>query len=423
MRAATLPLTAACGAATTWLIATNRGTTGFALYSLVATLPAFLIASDLGLGAAVTDAIARRAALAQTEIEDVTAITTQATLVLGALIGGVAVVLGALGVWTEILGARTGGVTSAAVATFCVFGASLPAAVGARVLLGLEKNHLVVAFTAVASAFVLAFVGLMIALDAPTWLLTVGPAGSVACVGLLQWKVAGRYLTLHGIFRVRGIRKTRATLRRALTVAGPMAVISSVLPLGLQSDRLVLSHVVGLHGVAKYSAGAQVFQPCLSLITAAGMQYWPRFTRLRATGSPVTAAQFGRILRGFAFAGLLLGGALVLVGPWLTSFMTDGKARADVGLMGCFAALLMANALYYPVGMYATDPPGLRLQAAGAVGMTIVNVALSVLLAFGLGVRGPVVGSAIAMLLCYFGPAAIYTRRSLVDKASAVSGS
>jgi hypothetical protein len=60
---------------------------------------------------------------------------------------------------------------------------------------------------------------------------------------------------------------------------------------------------------------------------------------------------------------------------------------------------MVLQAVKYPLGMYLTDAPGLRYQAAMIVAMLPVNVMLSWYLTGPLGAAGPVVGSVAGVAL------------------------
>ena len=195
-----------------------------------------------------------------------------------------------------------------------------------------------------------------------------------------------------------------------------MAVISACLPLAYQSDRLILSHVSSVTQLAVYSAGAALFAPALSLVSAGGQSLWPIFVRtgLASLGGNLRR-QFFTALTGLVAFGVVLGVALVLVGPSIGTWMLRSGAAVPVGLMASFAAVLIVLSAHYPGGMLLTDSAGLRFQAKASVAMLMMNVALSLVLARRLGAAGPVLGSAISVALCMWLP----TLRSALHRLAA----
>ena len=186
--------------------------------------------------------------------------------------------------------------------------------------------------------------------------------------------------------------------------------MSAALPLGMQSDRLVLSHVAGVEQLATYNLAAQIFTPVWALVAASGMTLWPIFAKDRSTGGSLNpfpiAASFGAGAMG---ASLLLAAAT----PWLTQLASGGRITVSWTVVAAFVALMTMQGLKFPLGMFMTDAHGLRFQAIMVCGMTPFNIALSLLLARQFGALGPVVGSALSVALFQVLANALYVRRRL----------
>lgn len=80
------------------------------------------------------------------------------------------------------------------------------------------------------------------------------------------------------------------------------------------------------------------------------------------------------------------------------------------------------QAIKYPLGMYMTDATGLRFQVLPIVLMVPLNLALSWALIAPLGAAGPILGSAISVLLCQVAPNLWYVRRDLARRRRALAG-
>ncbi|WP_406475383.1 lipopolysaccharide biosynthesis protein [Streptomyces sp. NBC_01615] len=191
---------------------------------------------------------------------------------------------------------------------------------------------------------------------------------------------------------------------RIIHLAGPMTVISTTSALAYGTDRLVLSHVAGAVDVAVYSAGAQLYSPASSLISAAGLPLWALFTRHRTSDGRLPRAELLRLTRWFTAAAVVIGGVLVAAGPFVASWMTHGRVVVGGGLMAAFASLTLVHAVNYPVGMWLTDAAGLRFQAVRTAAMAALSLALSIPLAAALGPVGPVLASTVAFGSCVVVP-------------------
>ena len=85
-----------------------------------------------------------------------------------------------------------------------------------------------------------------------------------------------------------------------------------------------------------------------------------------------------------------------------------------------FRSLLAANvvnvvieAAKQPLGMYMTDPAGLRFQMLPVLILVPMNLALSWVLIAPLGSAGPIVGSVLSVIVCQVIPYGLWVRRDL----------
>jgi O-antigen/teichoic acid export membrane protein len=69
--------------------------------------------------------------------------------------------------------------------------------------------------------------------------------------------------------------------------------------------------------------------------------------------------------------------------------------------------------------MYMTDARGLRYQALWIVALLPVNLGLSWILAVQIGAAGPIIGSAVGVLVCQVMANWIYVRRDLARRSMA----
>lgn len=395
----------------TRLIVTHFGRDGFALYALVSLLPLLVPAADLGMGAVVTDVVARRALLTRDQVDQVIRRALRRVAIAGAVVALAAVLMDLLGIWSPVLGLNTGlNEGAAAAAALAVFGASMPVVLALRVLQGLERNHLATLIQVFGAVTSLAVVYATTAQGWSIALTCTAPSAANIVVGAIGWVLARRMLArerfstgahendLHGI----GMRATSAV------------VILIALPIAFQTDRLVLSHVLGVGSVAVYSAGSQLFVPFLSLLAASGQSMWPIFTRQHAEGSKIAERDFLRLTGVFLLGGVACGLFLVTCGPPLTSWVTQGRVTAGSFVMLAFALLLLATCGQTPVGMSLMDSRGARFQAKTCVLMSLVNVPLSIVLAHWIGTPGPLLSSAVCIVAIQTIPSYVVLRPRLI---------
>lgn len=395
-RAITLPLSGVAGLLTTRLLVGQYGGHGFALYALIGFLPAIMPSADLGVGAAVLDAVARREQIGPEGVREVLRRGVRRLLLASSALVAVALIVSVTHSWQRLLGAPRGvGVDTAALLTVVVFAISMPISLGFRILQGLERTHTVVMIQGCTGLVTLAFVGLLVEFNGPLYLAPAAPGLATLVLSALSLRI-GRPALAKATAALRG-SGPRQALPRGLPLSGSFFLMSLALPISFQTDRVVLAHTQNLHAVAAYSAGSQLWAACISLAAAAGYGLWPVFARQRGEEGARSGLLVAAV--GFTAVGAFLGLGLILLGPAVSRAATGGKAEAATPLMAAFAALLIVQCLQYPAGMYLLDPAGARFQAVCAVTMAFANLPVSVVLSRALGPSGPVIASTVLSLL------------------------
>ena len=397
LRLLTLPVGVVAGLLAIRLVVGAEGDTGFAVYALIAGVVTLVPFADLGVGAAVTDAAARRLELGEEGLNRVLVTSIRTLVVAGSVMLAVAWVVAALGGWSPLLGLGASEDVDLAVAlAISVFVLGLPASLGYRVLVGAGYNHIAVGLQGLTQAVALGFLGLFVINDAPVWLLPSAP-GMGATVTAVVAAVWAQRLSLVSLFSLIASALTPSFAgQRIRQLALPMLIIQVSLPLTFQTDRLVLSWVTSLREVAQYSFVAPLYVALFSIVAATGGSMWAHFGARRREG-PVAVRQMARLMGAFSLGGLLLAMMLILLGPAVVRFMTHDGTSVPLSVYATFGCLIWVHSLWLPLGMYFTDPSGLRFQAIGCSVMAVVNIAVGVALAAKWGAAGPPLASAVAI--------------------------
>lgn len=406
------------GLFTSRLIIEHFGTDAYAQYGLLASFPTLLPFADLGIAAVVINAVAaaddpRRDSATRSSITTAFRIL----IVAGLVLVSVALVITLLGLWPTLLGeGLTAGGPLAAFACLAIFGVVLPLTVGQRVLVGLHRTGSQVAAQSVVAPFMFATVGLVVLLSLPlgNYLATLTYLGS-ALVSVICLVIAARAIRPQISRAIKDVPKLRAVPSVAvLGLAWPNLVQMIALPIAMQSDRLLLSHVASSDALAQYNLSSQLYGMVLQAIAAAGLALWPIYARARARGSIESPL---KPMLVFTAAGLGLALVLALFSGWIADFISDGAIRLDFWLVGGFVAFVTLQATKYPLGMYMTDKKGLTFQVPPILVMVPLNLGLSWWLIGVVGAGGPIIGSAISVLLCQVVPNYLYVRRDLKRRA------
>lgn len=411
------------GLITTRLIIEHFGTAAYAQYGLLTSLPSLLPFADLGMAAVVINAVAGSHDPRQ-DLNVRRSITTalRILLVAGALIVAIAGLITAFDWWPVLLGSGIEGAEGNKAAFLClaIFGLALPMSIGARVLVGLRRTGTQVAAQTVIAPLIMLAVGVSVVMALPVGgYLAVISAGASAIASLLCLLLAARALrpqigkAIRDVPRVRSVRSVSA-----LSLAWPMLVQMIALPIAMQTDRILLSHLTTGDELAQYNLAMQLFGLVLQTIAAAGVALWPFFARARTDGSIISPM---RSVIWFLIGGLAVGGALAVLAPWIAAFVSAGKIVLPWPLLVGFVVFVAMQAAKYPLGMYMTDARGLRFQVLPIVLMVPLNLGLSWLLIQPLGAAGPIVGSCVSVFLCQVLPTLWYVTRDLRRRRELIS--
>lgn len=400
---------------TSRLIIEHYGVEAYGQYGLLATLPALLPFADLGIAAVVVNSLAESKAPKSDDFVLRTIVTAFRILaVSGLVIIILSVVIYAAGLWPVLLGRGLipgeGGI--AALLCLAIFGCVLPLTVGQRIVVGLGRSTTQVAAQAVVAPFMLVSVLTVVALAAPVGsFLAVFSLVANSLVSVICLIVAARALRPQlrlALARIPRFRRYPGVPVMSLT--WPVLVSSVVMPITMQTDRLLLSQLTHGHELARYNLAAQLFGLILQTIAVSGLALWPWYAKARSESRIVSPRKPSLY---FLAGGFFLGAIMALASPWLAELVSQGKIHLDPWLLAGFVALVAVEAAKYPLGMYMTDARGLRFQVVPLVMMVPINLGLSWLLIGVVGAGGPVLGSAISVLLCQVLPYLWYVGHDL----------
>lgn len=409
------------GIFTSRLIITQFGTDAYAQYGLLSTLSTLLPFADLGMAAVVINALAGSAD-PRTDPVVRRSITTalRILIVAGAVIVCGALAITLLGWWPILLGSGLTPVSGSIAAFLClaVFGITLPLTVGQRILVGLNKTTLQTATQFVVAPFMFLSIALlvMLAVPADSYLAVLSYiAGGIVSVLCLILAARSLHPQLGAAFRaVPRIRREPNVA--AFGLAWPMLAQMLALPIAMQTDRLLLSHLTHGTELAQYNLATQLYGLILQTIAAAGVALWPFYARARSAARVDSPFRPMLVFTGGALVAALL---LTAVLPWVTHFVSGGKLTLDGWLVGGYIAFIAVQAAKYPIGMYMTDQRGLTFQVLPIVIMVPINLGISWWLTIVIGAGGPIIGSAVAVLLCQVLPNIWYVRRDLARRRAA----
>src|SRR4051794_19741789 len=406
-RLAGFPLTAVAQLLTSRLIISHYDLRVFSSFSLMLVLIAILPLNTRGVGAAVTSAWAEEGPGAE-RTQRVLLTATRSLLVTAGGLSLAAAALGIGGVWPRLIGDAAGPNVFIA-AGVIVFLLSFVPGLAPNILLGAHRNHVTVVIQSFVAPVTLVWVLAAIALDLSGGWAILAPPAAILTVQLVTAVVARstgvRWMAL--LRRVPNRRKYPGLSIRSLS--GWMFVSSLALPIALQSDRLVLSHVSTVRAVANYTIAFQIFAPVTALIVAAAAPLWPIYARAKSEGREGPGL--------FHFTMLFVVGATAVCAVLVAiadpvGRLIGGSADIDLGILLPVSAglLVVVQALVNPLAMTLIDPAGVRMVALVNLLALPLNLALSIAFAYKFGAAGPLLATAVVVLIVQALPLAVFAR-------------
>jgi len=407
-----LGISAVLGIIITRLVITNYGEAAYAQYGLLIGIGALIPFADLGISGAIMNAVGASKEPSRDDHVRLILISSIRIATCSALVVGLlSCLIYLLGWWDAILGKGLNPVSGPLTATICLIliGLAIPFGIGQRMLSALSKNHLSIALNGLQSPIVLVLLAFTVWIGWSGNAIAVYPYIASFTIAVIAALVASRVVRPAMRRALSDARKLR-TVRggRVFDMAWPLMIQMIALPMAMQTDRIVLSHVSSVSDLAQYNMASQIFTPVWALVSAAGFTLWPVFASARADSRDVSPVPMALVFGGIALA---LCAALALLSPFLVNLASDGQVSVSPLIVGSYTIFMVFQGLKYPLGMYMTDPPGMRFQAYMVVLMVPVNLGLSIYLAGILGAAGPIIGSAVGVFLFQAVANYIYIRR------------
>jgi O-antigen/teichoic acid export membrane protein len=416
LRLLTLPVTAGLSALSAAVAVHYAGERTYGYLSSIAQITFLIPFADLGLGAAVTRAVAR---MSTGPVEYARALglvhrTIQILTVVGLISAVVVAIVGVFHGWSTLFNAPArlaSGVDRTASIALGVFFILLPLATGQRILIGQDRSALLVGLGTIPPAVNLLFI-------------LVGGAAGVEPINLALGTTVASVLTVAAYagfaflpsLRGIGIRTVISSVpHRSMTgsvmrAAVPMLFSALGVAAAVQPGRIVLAAAGDASALAAYSLTFQLYLPLYSVIYMASTVLWPRF----AVRHDKRLWQAANVL--FTGLGFAAGVGIVVVGPWLVGVLSDGTIQLNITLVLSFAALLTVQGAHSTQSMLMTSATGLRVQAGFAVLAGVLALIVSVGLTPNLGAAGPALGASCGLLVGLVVPCFLYSRRILRNR-------
>jgi O-antigen/teichoic acid export membrane protein len=404
------PVIAALGLVNTSIVVRETGEAVYGLVSLVATITVLFPFADLGINATVMSASAQLSGPGR-DPNAANVIRRGYRVLFG--VAGVVILIAlcvmALDGWTALVGFSSG--TSdrwAITVATCVFALTIPAGLGVRILIGIDRNPLATLVLMSCPLFALGFTLLLYLCDVNGIWYAVTSLGGLL-IGQLVGTVLGLRLSGLGWSAFAPVSPSESGSR---LLAGSMwlFLVAVGLPVGLQSGRVLLAHLSTPAELSRYALMAQIYVVCWQVVSSAGFAYWPVFVKRRAAPEE-TVRMWWRLTGAFAGIAMMAAVGMVLLGPWAARVLSGGRIDVSAALASGFGALLVAQAVHLAANVLLTRPNEARWQALWALPMAAVSIGLGCVVAEPFGAVGVVYAAAAAIFAAQVLPDLLWVPR------------
>lgn len=380
VRMAVLPASAVFSVLTARVTISSTGLEAYGYVNTVAMLFHLLPFADLGVGVAVTNAVARRH-LGPDGGEKAYLAFLGALRVLIVvclfLIGAMALLVYS-GMLTSWLGlppyVAEGGETAMFVA-LATWSCAIPLSLGYRLLVGNGDNTILALGTIIAPVTTLLYSYGLHLVGGPDLLFAVGPALGILLTNLFSTACGARAVRLPGKRLLQQLPRFREHPGgRVVDTAWPMLLITTAFAVTLYSHRVLLANLVDPKELAVYALVVQLFLPAWSVVRMSGTILWSEFASGRS------------LRRTWVRANILLGvvsvigaAGLYVVGPLVVDIMSpDSDITGSDSFFLAFGVLLIVMGVDLAQTMLLVSAPALRRRAGFAVAACVVFAGLCV---------------------------------------------
>lgn len=379
LRFAILPLSAVCAVLTARITILSTGVEAYGYVNTVAMLFLIIPFADLGVGATVSNTVARRHAVPEGRAVMYRAILSSTRILIFVCFTLTVAILflvfsETLGKWLDLpQHVALKGNTPIFLALFA-FACSIPVSIGQRMLIGSGNNTLLAFSSLLAPITTLTYSYLCSLIERPPLYFAVGPALGIFLTNLFATWCATRILGISATeicFDVLRIKTHRGA--SVMDTAWPMCITGTAFTVIFFSHRLLLAKFSDATELATYALSVQLFFPAWSVIYMSGTILWSEFAGNKNNFQ--TWVQANTVLVAVSLCGAI---GLYLVGPPVVRIMSPGNEHASGTVLLAFGVLLLVMGLDMTQTMLLVSAPELRIRAYWAVGVIAVFATLCV---------------------------------------------
>lgn len=384
----------------------------YGMWVTISSLIALLAFTDLGIGNGLLNAVTRT--LARGEFEEARRQISSAlgllTLLAIALAGLFALTYpivpwaGVLAVSSGESASEAGPAVSVWLACFLI---GMPLGVAVQVRMARQESYLVHLVAAVGNVAALGALLAVIAARQGLPLLVAAMAGPP----LVATAINGVVLFMRNAPELSPSLKlaNRQTGFRLLRAGFLFLILQIAIAVAFTSDTLVIAQLVGPQAVAEYGVVSRLFMIPAAFVALALSPLWPAYGEAIARGDILwTRSTLMQSITAGLFIAVPASAALVVFGLPIIRLWVGTSVTPPFLLILGFGIWVVLSTIGTSIAMMLNGAHEIRLQAAAAIVMAVMNIALSIWLTAQIGVAGVMWGTVISYSVFVLVPMALY---------------
>jgi O-antigen/teichoic acid export membrane protein len=398
----------------------------FGVLATLSTLTGLMAFADFGIGSGLMTQLA----ITDGHGDELRARTMVSAAFCGMIaLGSLVVVFGQLAAamlpWNRILGAPGINVRDlrTAVTVFFMFaGLAIPAGIGQRTLIGLQRGLAANSWLLAGATASLAGVCVAAVTHLPLWCFVLASMGLPVMMAAIQsaWVLFGS----HARLRPSRTLATRDSLRSLAGVSALFLVLNVAVAIAYQADMVIVASTLGASSAAIFAVGLRMFGLVSGTLAGASQQMWTAMAEALARGDVTwVRSRFLRIVLGTLAISVPSVIVLVALGRPLARMWVGPELIPSPRLLTAFALWTVYSLAMAQIGYLLNAAQIVGPQVVMALSNSVANLVLSLYLTRRIGITGPLVGSLIAHVVCNGVPAVILAVRVLRAHTPTTRGS
>lgn len=379
------------------------GAERFGIWMTIASFAAMLTFLDLGVGNALTNHVANRAALSDLPLLRKTISGGLGFLtMIGTCIGAALWILAYHLPWEKIIKVtNTTLIPEVRYAAMCfavLFGLNIIASGVTRVYAGLQqayKAHLVTTFTTILACVVIWYAaetqqGIVV-------LLAIVLGAQIFAGFLLFCMLIAQSLFTFNNFIYSSFNESRFLIR----VGGLFLLLQIGTMVGWGADSLIIASTLGAAQVAIFAVVQRIFHFASMPLSIINAPLWPAYADAHARGDKVFIKKTLRKSMLMTFAASTLAAIILLaVHPWLIQSWTQGAITAAIGFVALFAVWTILESCGNAFAMFLNGTGVIGLQVKVTTVFVLVALPLKMVLVQYFGITGIIASTIFAYITC-----------------------